>query len=133
MKPLLVILIDDDPGILNIGKKYLEADGSILIDTALSAEEALLKISQSRYEVIVCDYRMPPGMDAIGLASVLKDRGLEIPLIVFSAWDIDEIPFYERKSRLMYFLQKTGRPAAVYAELKKMIQSLAGKKDRPSS
>ena len=91
MNAVPVLLVDDDVDILHIGKVFLEEDGSLAVETATSAEDALKRITVQPFDVIVCDYKMPPGMDSIGLLHAMKAQGITIPLIVF-AWSSREYP-----------------------------------------
>ena len=47
------------------------------VDTASNGREALLKIDQGGYDVIVCDVRMPE-LDGPGLCRALAERGKDV-------------------------------------------------------
>jgi len=58
---LRVLLVDDEAGLRNAATRYLEQVG-ITVDPAGDGSAGLELVARSRYDVIVCDVRMP-GMD----------------------------------------------------------------------
>ncbi len=124
MNKIPVLLIDDDKDFLNIGKEFLEDDKSIKVETSLSAEDALQKITVQHFEVIICDYQMPPGMDSTGLLKALKAKGIDIPLIVFSGFAREEHAVESIKNGAAFYCQKSSQPDVQYAEMKNMILHL---------
>jgi len=124
MNKIPVLLIDDDKDFLQIGKEFLEDDKSIRVETSLSAEDALKKITVQPFDVIICDYRMPPGMDSTGLLKALKAKGIDIPLIVFSGFAREEYAVESLKNGATFYCQKSSQPEVQYAELKNLIQHL---------
>ena len=125
MNKIPVLLIDDDKDFLQIGKEFLEDDKSITVETSLSAEDAIQKITVQHFDVIICDYRMPPGMDSTGLLSAMKAKGIDIPLIVFSGFPREEHAAESIKNGAAFYLQKSSQPEVQYAEIKNLIQHLS--------
>jgi CheY-like chemotaxis protein len=80
---LRVLYIDDEPGLLSIGKLFLEREGEFAVDTLTSAREALEHLSTGRYDAIVSDYQMP-GMDGISFLRQIKASGNTTPFIIFT-------------------------------------------------
>ena len=54
-----ILYVDDEPGLLDIGKIFLEKNGLLSVDTILSAQEAMDTLHQTPYDCIVSDYQMP--------------------------------------------------------------------------
>lgn len=125
MNKIPVLLIDDDKDFLQIGKEFLEDDRSITVETALSAEAALERITVQHFDVIVCDYRMPPGMDSTGLLKVMKSKNIDIPLIVFSGFAREDHAAEALKNGAAFYCQKSSQPEVQYAEMKNMIRHLS--------
>ena len=124
MNKIPVLLIDDDKDFLMIGKEFLEDDKSIAVEISLSAEDALQKITVQHFDVIICDYRMPPGMDSTGLLKAMKAKGIDIPLIVFSGFAREEHAAEAIKNGAAFYCQKSAQPDVQYAELKNLILHL---------
>jgi signal transduction histidine kinase/CheY-like chemotaxis protein len=53
-----VLVIDDEEWILELVRQILEQDG-FSVDTAQDGDAALSQVSQSKYELLVCDWKMP--------------------------------------------------------------------------
>ena len=125
MKKIPVLLVDDDNDLLQIGKEFLEDDGLIAVETACSAEDALKRITVQQFEVIICDYRMPPGMDSTGLLKAMKAGGIDIPLIVFSGFAREDHAAEAIKNGAAFYLQKSVQPEVQYIEMKNMVRHLS--------
>jgi len=54
-----ILMVDDEPFLLDIAKMYLEKTGDFAVDTAASARETLEKMETATYDAIVSDYQMP--------------------------------------------------------------------------
>ncbi len=76
-----VLYVDDEPGLLGIGKRFLEKEGAFAVDTLTSAVDALESLKTERYDVIISDYEMPE-MDGIGFLKQLKTSGNSTPFII---------------------------------------------------
>ena len=53
-----ILVVDDEPGVAAVLVEVLSEDG-YLVDIAADGEEALEKLRQRAFDVIVCDVRMP--------------------------------------------------------------------------
>ena len=51
-------MVDDEEGILKLVSEVLQA-GNYQVEVASHGEAALLKTTENRYDVIVCDWKMP--------------------------------------------------------------------------
>jgi two-component system alkaline phosphatase synthesis response regulator PhoP len=81
--PLIILAVDDEEDICEIIKFNLEAEG-FLVETALSAEEALKK-PLSNYHLFILDIMMK-GMSGFRLADEIRNKKkLEIPIIFLTA------------------------------------------------
>ncbi|HUU74770.1 MAG TPA: response regulator [Methanoregulaceae archaeon] len=48
-------MVDDEPTLLDIGKRFLEHSGIITVDTASTPYSAIEKLKKAEYHVIVSD------------------------------------------------------------------------------
>jgi undecaprenyl pyrophosphate phosphatase UppP len=78
-----VLYVDDETGFLEINKCLLEKTGDFSVDTAQSAPEALGKIRNTGYDVIVSDYNMPD-MDGIELLKQVRSTYGDLPFLLFT-------------------------------------------------
>lgn len=81
-----VLVVDDEPAIRALVAKIVERAGHP-VDTARDGAEAIEKLDQTNYAVIVLDLMMP-NIDGYGLIQHLKGRaGVKPAVIVVSAGD----------------------------------------------
>lgn len=90
MKGVKVLVVDDNPLVLDLIAKGLEAHCDVR--TAADGADALLKIVDDTPDLVLCDYRMP-GLDGRQLYEKLRNRfaSRPIPFIFLSSRsDMDE-------------------------------------------
>jgi len=61
LKPKLVLVVDDFFNFRLTMKTMLRSFGLNYIDDASNGEEAIKKLSQRRYDIVLCDYNLGPG------------------------------------------------------------------------
>ena len=83
MNPSPILVVDDDPSILSTVSEILDLEG-YPVETATNGAEALRAVEQSRPSLVLLDMRMPI-LDGWGFARALKERGLELPILVMTA------------------------------------------------
>lgn len=115
-----VLIVDDDPLFLELSKTFLEVFYEINSDTVESAGEALVKLEEDSYDVVVADYDMPI-MDGITFLRNIRNKRNNIPFILFTGIEEKEIMYRAIESGAHSFIQKTGDPKAQYLELSKRI------------
>ena len=103
-----VLLVDDDSALLESIKKGLNLKSKYSFDLALSAEEASKKMSQEEYVAIVCDIQMPV-MDGFEFLRSIRDRGNDIPFIVFTVTDNKETALKAFRCGANGFVGKYGK------------------------
>jgi PAS domain S-box-containing protein len=111
-----VLHVDDDADFLKSSKRIMEMQGSFQIETALSVKEALQKLGQKPYDVIVSDYQMPE-TDGLNFLKELRDRGNDIPFILFTGKGREEVAIEALNLGADRYINKSGNPEAVYGEL----------------
>jgi len=118
---LRVLYVDDDPGLLEIGKRFLEESGRFNVDIITSAPAALTLLDATKYDAIISDYQMPV-MDGIGFLKSVRASGNAIPFILFTGRGREEIVIQALNEGANFYLQKGGEPEAQFAELVHKIQ-----------
>jgi Signal transduction histidine kinase len=112
---LRILVVDDDPDILDYIKKIMRQTG-ISCDTAVSGEEALKAVEQNGpYNIYFIDWKMP-GMDGITLTRELKTRtsvSENSIAIMISAVEWNIIEDKARKAGVDRFLSKPLFPSSV--------------------
>ena len=79
----LILIVDDDPGILKVLSLRLSASG-FRINTANSGVEALQRIKSELPDLVLSDLRMD-GMDGMALFSAIQDDHPALPVVIITA------------------------------------------------
>jgi glycosyltransferase involved in cell wall biosynthesis/CheY-like chemotaxis protein len=119
-----VLLVEDDPDVLELTRLFLERDLELSIDVCSSVKEALRKLNHKIYNVIVSDYVMPE-INGIQLLKTLKFQGIETPFILFTGKGGEETAIEALNSGATFYLQKSENPRFQFAKLRKMIHEAA--------
>lgn len=117
-----VLLVDDEPQLLELAKLYIERAAGISAKTALSAEEAASMLAAQEFDAVVCDYQMPE-KDGLQFLKDLRSRNNEIPFILFTGKGREDVAIEALNSGADFYLQKGGDPVSQFAELANMIRS----------
>lgn len=116
-----ILYIDDEPGLLEIAKRFLEKTGDFSVDINTSPVDAIRSLDTQVYNAIVSDYLMPD-MDGIELLkAVRKSRG-NIPFILFTGRGREEVVIEAINNGVDFYLQKGGDPKVQFAELAHKIR-----------
>jgi PAS domain S-box-containing protein len=111
-----VLYVDDETGFLEINKCLLEKTGDFSVDTAQSAPEALGKIRNTGYDVIVSDYNMPD-MDGIELLKQVRSTYGDLPFLLFTGKGREDVVITAIDSGADYYIQKGTDINAMITEL----------------
>jgi DNA-binding NtrC family response regulator len=77
-----VLIIDDDAGVRRVLDRILSGDG-YEVEQASDAFQALDMLDSLQPDAALLDIKMP-GMDGFGLLENLRQRGLEIPVVILT-------------------------------------------------
>jgi len=116
-----ILLVDDDPALLDLIRRFLEREEEMQIDACISGSEAMEVLKNTRYDAIVLDYDLP-GMNGLEFLKVIKGQGDETPIIIFTGKGREEIVIKALNYGADYYLQKRGDPRLNFLELLYMIR-----------
>jgi len=122
-----ILLVDDDPDILDIIRLDLEDDPANAVDTSGNAAKAIEKIQERRYDVIITDWRMP-GMTGIDLVRKLRKDGCSSFIILYSGYNRSTDIRTALDCGADYYLHRCGDPETEFAELHRLINAIDLKK-----
>ena len=111
-----VLYVDDEPGLLEIGKLFLEQGGQFVVDLTASAPEALAQLDVQPYDAVLSDYQMPV-MDGISFLKQVRSRDQGLPFILFTGRGREEVIIDAINNGADFYLQKGGDPLAQFTEL----------------
>ncbi len=123
-----ILYVDDEPGLLELGKIFLECQGAFIVDTVTSAQEALDHLESVPYDAIISDYQMPV-MDGITFLKTLRARGNTTPFIIFTGRGREEVVIEALNSGADFYHKKGGDCTPQFAELAHKIRHAISRRD----
>jgi PAS domain S-box-containing protein len=117
-----VLIVDDEPQLLELAKLYLERTGEVATTVAQSANEAASLLVEREFDAIICDYQMP-SKDGLQFLKDLRGEGNDIPFILFTGKGREDVAIEALNSGADFYLQKGGDPVSQFAELTNMVRS----------
>jgi PAS domain S-box-containing protein len=125
---IYVLYVDDETGLLKAAKTILEMQGAFHVETVSSVEEALKRMGEKTFDVIISDYIMPR-KDGLEFLRELRESGNNIPFILFTGKGREIVAIKALNLGADQYVNKIGYPEAVYSELSHGIRTVVkGKK-----
>ncbi|MDD1690726.1 MAG: PAS domain S-box protein [Methanoregula sp.] len=116
-----VLYVDDEPGLLELAKAFLEHSGEFSVETSTSAIAALDSPGIQSCEVIISDYQMPD-MDGLAFLKKVRERFGDLPFILFTGRGRELVVIEAINNGADFYLQKGGDAKAQFAELAHKIR-----------
>lgn len=99
-----ILIIDDEKPIRNTLKDILEYE-KYVVDEAEDGESGLAKIKANKYDLIMCDIKMPK-MDGLDVLKHTVSAGIETPLVMISGHGTIETAVEAIKNGAFDFISK---------------------------
>jgi two-component system response regulator AtoC len=115
-----VLVIDDEQNMRHLLSVLLEKEG-YKVSLAADGQQGLAALKGTRFDVVLCDIRMPE-MDGLELLEELKRQGIDIPVIMMSAFGTVELAVQAMKKGAYDFVTKPFQGVEVLISLKKAIE-----------
>lgn len=116
-----VLYVDDEPVLLELGKTFLEMSGSLKVETATSAADAITLLKTRPADCIIADYQMPE-MDGIVFLKYIRANFGLLPFILFTGRGREEVVIEAFSHAADFYLQKGGDPTAQFVELEHKVK-----------
>lgn len=104
----VVLVVDDDPVVRESLQRLLGKRG-YAVETAGTAEEALLLLEQKLFALVITDWQMP-GMDGLALLRRVKERLPHTPVVMITAYGSTETVIQALRGGVSDFVLKPYRP-----------------------
>ncbi|MFT4660021.1 MAG: two-component system nitrogen regulation response regulator NtrX [Patiriisocius sp.] len=99
-----ILIIDDEKSIRGTLKEILEYEKHV-VDTAEDGIEGLKMLETGKYEIVLCDIKMPK-MDGIEVLETILSKGYDIPVVMISGHGNIETAVEALKKGAFDFIQK---------------------------
>jgi len=120
-KTISLLLVDDEPALLDLAKAFLERTPGISVTTRESAHDALASLDRTAFDAIVSDYQMPK-MDGIAFLKTVRTRTHTMPFILFTGKGREDVVIDALNSGADYYVQKGCDTRSQFAELAHKIR-----------
>jgi DNA-binding response OmpR family regulator len=118
-----VLIVDDEPGIVELARLYLEQDG-FRVETAGDGLDGLRRLAELRPDLVILDL-MLPGLDGFGVCREIRRQGnTPILMLTARAEDADKIVGLELGAD--DYLTKPFNPRELAARAKAILRRTQG-------
>ena len=118
-----ILIIDDEQTIRNTLREILEYE-KFEVEEAKNGEDGLAMLKKGKFDVALCDIKMPK-MDGMELLDKVLETGIDVPLIMISAHGTIETAVDATKKGAYDFIQKP-------PDLNRLLISVRNALDRSS-
>lgn len=91
MTAVRLVLVDNDPTALELIDLDLALEGHEIVGRAVQGEEAVDVVGREQPDLVVIDYRMPPGIDGMEAARRIRKRWPQIRVLLYSNYVREEL------------------------------------------
>jgi len=117
MRPKRVLIIDDEENMLHMLKTILGKEGYD-IELARDGREGLIKVVSSKFDMVLCDLRMPE-MDGMQFLNGLNEKQIDQTVIMMSAYGTVDSALEAMKRGAYDYISKPFKPDEIILTLKK--------------
>ena len=110
-EPATVLVVDDDNQMRAVIRGFLEREGYHVLEEG-SADQAMFALDAVRTDVVILD-RVMPGMSGADLLSLLRRRGLNVPVILITAFGGPDVEAEALSRGAACYLEKPFRMSKV--------------------
>ena len=123
---ITILLVDDMPDLLEITRIFLEKEGDLAVDTAMSAEEAFRMLHERKYDAVVSDYNMPE-MDGLALLRAVRSHPVvrKVPFILLTGRGDRELVVKAAEAGVNNYLVKPFTAAILREKIEQVMGKLS--------
>jgi DNA-binding response OmpR family regulator len=115
-----ILIVDDEKNIRLTLSSALE-NLNISAETASTGEEALQKLAEKSFKLMLLDYKMP-GMDGLEVLRQVSGQYPDLNVMIMTAYGSIEVAVEAMKMGAMDFLQKPLNPDVVHNVVNRVLQ-----------
>ena len=124
-----ILVVDDEPSVLRFFKNKLGQSGKWVVQTAKTANEALVKTDEVSPHLVLLDIRLEiNGMDGIACLSEMRARGFEGTICIMTGNPSLELLFTAALAGADAFIEKNGAFSNFVWEVDNLLEMSARKR-----
>jgi len=117
MIPRRILIVDDEESFRSMLTVILKKEG-YEVESAANGEEGLSKVASAEFDHVLCDIRMPQ-MDGLEFLQESKKVGVDVPIIMMSAYGTIDTAIEAMKLGAYDYISKPFKPDEIVLTLKK--------------
>ena len=121
MAPSQILIVDDEPDMLELLKRSLAPDLNCRLSTAASAKAALQLLSEQSFDLALIDIKMPE-MDGLELLELIKRKWPDLTVVMMTAYGTIETAVYAMKQGAYDFITKPFDHETLLVRLEKALE-----------
>jgi len=120
-----ILIVDDEKTLAFFLKQSLLRDvDNIAVDTATSGEEALVRIGQWSYDLILVDLRLP-GMNGLELIARIREQLPQAQTVLMTAYGNDAVAAAANRLKVFRYITKPFRLPEITSTVKEALEKMA--------
>ena len=119
-----ILIVDDEPDLLQLLKRSLEPDLDCRVDTTPSARTALEMLLNKTYDLLLADIKMPV-MSGLELLEIVKTEHPDLTVVMMTAYGHVEMAVEAMQRGAYDFITKPFEHAALIVRLEKALERSA--------
>jgi len=116
-----ILVVDDEKNIRLTVKRCLESP-DMAIDDAINGEEALAKLTEQSYHLMLLDLKLP-GIDGMDILKTVRNLYPDMRVVIISAHGSIQTAVEAMKEGAMDFLEKPFAPSDIRQVVQKVLTS----------
>jgi DNA-binding NtrC family response regulator len=116
-----LLIVDDEPDMLDLLRRSLEPDLDCRVTTAGSGAEALKLLSEGFFDLVLADIKMP-GMDGLDLLEIIKRKNPQQTVVMMTAFGQIDTAVDAMRSGAYDFITKPFEHDALVLRLEKALE-----------
>lgn len=120
-KGFRILVVDDEFIVRDSLKEWLEIEEGFSVDDAESGQEALSRLSEQEYRLMLLDIKMP-GMDGVEVLEKAKEKYPDLTVVMMTAYATVETAVEAMKIGALDYLIKPFDPDALIPKIVKIYQ-----------
>jgi len=119
-----ILIVEDEELICWSLKHSFERDGDYYVNCSYTGDDALQKLTEDDYDVVITDLRLPD-VDGFGIVQKIRNLQKSIPVIVISAHLSDPVIDYVKKQGAFRCVNKPFDIKDLIGDVKEAIEGKA--------
>lgn len=123
-----ILIVDDDPDMVEAGRFVLEGKGYQVVSAA-NAEEGLQAVDREKPDLVILDVMMEEPDDGIRVARQIRRKGSKVPILMLTSVNAAMGLHIDKDSEVVpvdEFQEKPVDPATLLMKVQKLLDSGGG-------